>query len=589
MIPEEVIAQVIERSDLVEIISAYIPLKKAGRNFKVLCPFHPEKTPSFVVNPDKQIFHCFGCGVGGNTVTFIMKQERLNFPEAIRVLAQRVGITIPEDREDQTRRDLRQTLYQLNVLAGDFFHQHLLVGKDTAARNAREYLKSRQVQLDTVKNFKLGFAPDQWDGLITFLTKKGYSPDIMLKAGLIIAQENPKREGFYDRFRNRITFPIYDIKGQCVGFGARSLKDGTAKYINSPETMIYTKGQHLYGFHLAKEAVVKKDTVIIVEGYMDCLMPFQMGVDNIAASLGTALTVEQIRLIHRYTQRVIFLFDMDKAGQSAMMRTLDSFLEQGIEVKIATLEEGEDPDSFIRHYGRETFEKHLQEAQSIFDYKLAQLMQANDVRTVEGKTHICQQMLLTINKVPNEIMKAEYIKRLSGRLTIREEALWAELKKVTSLASTGEKKRSLESSPVPSEIFRSAELKLLKLMLEYPHFIGSGKEHLDLKDFQNETIQLIFKGLFDSFDQGRVMDIKTVLSPVHDPMVFSSLSRTLLEEDALKGEPNKVFSDCVLRLKKDRMLSERKKLIEQIRFAESSGDHFKLTELKERFNQLIKG
>ncbi|MBU0468966.1 MAG: DNA primase [Candidatus Omnitrophica bacterium] len=294
LIPEEIVSQVIDRSDIVEIISSYIPLKRAGRNFKAACPFHNEKTPSFVVNPDKQIFHCFGCGVGGNVVSFVMKQDKMDFPEAIRMLAQKVNVVI-EEVDEPTRRSTneRHLIFKINELAAEYFQDNLLSAKTKMASDARKYLKERNVDFGTVKSFKVGLAVDKWDGLLEYLKNKGVSLVLMEKAGLIIPRDNSR--GYYDRFRNRIVFPIFDTRGNCRAFGARALDDNQAKYLNSPETIVYTKGHHLYGFHFAKDAITQEDAVIIVEGYLDCIMPHQFGVKNIVASLGTALTVEQIR------------------------------------------------------------------------------------------------------------------------------------------------------------------------------------------------------------------------------------------------------------------------------------------------------
>src|SRR3989338_780926 len=332
-IPDEIVQQVIDRSDIVEVVSSYVPLKKAGRSFKALSPFNHEKTPSFFVSPDKQIFHCFSSGTGGNVVSFVMKMEHMEFPEAIRFLAERAGIHIPDEKNEAPEKiNLRQKIFEINTLARDYFYEILLTDKSAEVNEARQYLKDRGITLDTVKHFFVGYALDQWDGLIKYLRKKDIPLGLMEKAGLIIARE--KDQGYYDRFRGRIIFPIADLQGKCRAFGARVLpkknsegEKETAKYINSPETLLYTKGQHLYGFDMARENIAANDEVVIVEGYTDCVIPFQNGISNIVASLGTALTVEQIRLLRRYTRNVTMLFDADVAGQLAMLRSLDILIE----------------------------------------------------------------------------------------------------------------------------------------------------------------------------------------------------------------------------------------------------------------------
>ncbi|MBL8014353.1 MAG: DNA primase, partial [Candidatus Omnitrophica bacterium] len=336
LIANEIVAQVLERSDIVELISGYVVLKRAGRNFKALCPFHHEKSSSFVVSPDKQIFHCFGCGAGGNAIGFVMMQEKLEFPEAVRFLAEKAGVVIAEINTPKSPSALwKDEVLKLNGLAVEYFHLNLLSKSDPDVKNARDYLKDRGVRLEDVKQFKLGFSMDEWDGLLNFLKSAHVDLKFIERSGLVIAREN--KQGYYDRFRDRIVFPIFDVKSQCVGFGARTMKDEKgAKYINSPDTPAYTKGHHLFGLHVTRHGIVKKDQAIIVEGYMDMIIPYQFGVDNIVASLGTALTNEQIRLLHRYTNNVVMLFDSDVAGQAAIVRNLDVLIEQGMNVRVAS-------------------------------------------------------------------------------------------------------------------------------------------------------------------------------------------------------------------------------------------------------------
>ncbi|MCA9399800.1 MAG: DNA primase, partial [Candidatus Omnitrophica bacterium] len=369
LIPEEAIQQVLDRADIVDIVSLYLPLKKAGRNFKALSPFKAEKTPSFVVSPDKQIFHCFSTGKGGNVISFVMLMEKMDFPEAIRFLAKKVGVDIPEERlQDRKQENIQQQLYEVNAVAVEYFSNILLTDKGEDVEKVRMYLKERGLSLETVQLFQIGYALEQWDGLIKHAQKKDKDIGLRLleKAGLIIPRE--KQDGYYDRFRNRVIFPIVDARGNCRAFGGRTMeKDNSAKYVNSPETAVYTKGRHLYGFQLAKDSIAQEDFAIIVEGYMDCIIPVQAGVKNVVASLGTALTVDQIRLLRRYSKNVVMLFDSDSAGVAAMIRSLDILIEEEMLVKVASLKEGEDPDSFINRYGADAFKKCIEEAKPLFD------------------------------------------------------------------------------------------------------------------------------------------------------------------------------------------------------------------------------
>ena len=594
LIPEEIIAQVIDRCDIVEIISSYVPLKKAGRNFKGHCPFHHEKTPSFMVNPDKQIFHCFGCDVGGNVVGFIMKQERLEFPEAIRFLAGKVNVTVPDTRGPGARMtNIRQLIFKVNELAAEYYHRNLLSDKGSAAKEARSYLKERKIDLKTVELFRLGFAADQWDGLINYLRGKKINLGLMEKAGLILARE--KGEGYYDRFRNRIIFPILDTQAHFRAFGARAIQTETekgqpqAKYINSPETPVYVKGQHLYGFHLAKQAIAQEDFVIIVEGYMDCIMPFQAGVNNIVASLGTALTVEQIRLMHRYSANVVMLFDMDPAGESAILRSLDTLIEEGMSVKVAALEKGHDPDSYIRSFGVDAFRQKVREAKTLFDYKLNILTNRYEVKSIEGKARISGEMLQTIDKFDDEVLRSGYVQRLSNALAVPEPALSAELKKIRQM--TGEKKvygKVSEPKTSVSEQLRVVESDILKLLLEEESFIAATKAEIAPGDFRDKRIREVISKIYDLFEQGKEINGANLISSFEDQEMQNLIAQVMAKESIVASDKKKMHADYIHRMKKDRLKLQLRGLQIQIGEAESEGDQPRLNILIKEYNQLIK-
>ena len=594
LIPEEIIAQVIDRTDIVETIGAYVPLKRAGRNFKGSCPFHNEKTPSFIVNPDKQIFHCFGCDAGGNVIGFVMKHDALTFPEAVRMLARRANIDVPDIKGDGgQKQNLRQQIIDINALAAQFFHKNLLSDKGITAKKARAYLKDRNIELATAERFRLGYAPDRWDGLIEHLRSKNISLAQMEKAGLIVERENG--QGYYDRFRNRIMFPIFDTQGHCRAFGARALgtSGGTdtvaAKYINSPETPIYVKGHHLYGFDLAKQAIVREDAVIIVEGYLDCLMPAQAGVANIVASLGTALTVEQIRLLRRYTKNIILLFDMDPAGESAMLRSLDTLIVEGMTVRVATLADGHDPDSFVRERGVEAFRERVEKAQPLFDYKLNVLFGRYDVRAIESKAKISGEMLQTIDKFDNAVLQAEYIKRLAGELSVSEQALVAELKKVRQM--TGEKKthgKSIVPQTAVQEQIRVVESDILRLLIEEQSFIEVTKREIAPSDFKDNQIRQAISKIYDLFEQGKEINSVNLINSFEDPDMQHMIARVMAKEAVLIGDKRKIHSDYVNRMKKDRVKWMMKGLQQQICEVEKEGNAAQLEQLLKEFNRLAK-
>ncbi len=551
LIPNAIIDAVIDRTDIAAVVGRYVQLKKAGRNFKALCPFHREKTPSFVVNPDKQIFHCFGCGAGGNAIAFIMRQERLEFPHAVRFLADQYGISIPDttSEAESPSRQLRDSIYRVNELTVDFFHQLLLTSRLDAAKAAREYLKGRGVALETVNQFKLGFAPDDWEALSEFLKTKGISDDLMQQAGLVIAREN--KRGFYDRFRNRVIFPIFDIQARPIAFGARALKDAEgAKYINSPETPVYTKGRHLYGFHLTKAAVGKLDYAIVVEGYMDMIMPFVHGVENIAASLGTALTPEQINLIRRFTPNVVMLFDTDLAGQNAIVRSLDLLVDAGMNVRVATLSDGQDPDSFIRLHGVRAFEERLSKAASLFDFKLAWLKTQHDVKSIEGKARVSKQMLETIMRFSDEVVKSELIKKLSEDLNIDKDAVLRQSKPFKSRA---------ESSPqqpmavVPATVALSLKDEIfLGILLSDPQWAPKARDEITPEDFPHPLVRTVVAGIWELSGRGQEWTGQDVLKNIKDHQAQELVARLMSRDEAWLGDKDIVFKDCVAGFRKKR-------------------------------------
>ena len=510
LIPEEIITRVLERTDIAELIGSYTPLKRAGKNYKALCPFHNEKTPSFVVTPDKQIFHCFGCGAGGNAISFVVKQERMEFPEAVRFLAAKAGIEVPEtgrDADSQKQNAIRDTIFAANAAAVEYFHGNLVTGREKEVGIAREYLKERKLNLDAVKRFKIGYSYDAWDGLTRHLRSKGFEAAIIDKSGLVVTREDGAKKGSYDRFRGRVMFPIFDYRGRPVAFGARALKkDDKAKYINSPETPVYTKGRHLYGLHWAKDALAREDRVIIVEGYLDFIRPFVAGVENVAASQGTALTPDQIRLIRRYTRNVTMLFDMDPAGQSAALRSLDVLLEEEMDVRVAALADGEDPDSFIQKFGVEDFRRYVREAKSLIEFKLQRLKLEFDARTAEGRGVILREMLTTIEKVANTSVKSAYLKELRSALSVNEYEIEAErqniLKKRPALPRPADM-RTNAPDPALNAGFSSDEEWLLRFVMADARWLKEARARIDPGDLPGAAARKVLAVAYGLLDEGR--------------------------------------------------------------------------------------
>ncbi|MFC1674649.1 DNA primase [Candidatus Omnitrophota bacterium] len=577
-IPENILEDILGRVNIVEVIAGYIPLKRAGRNFKALCPFHHEKTASFMVSADRQIYHCFGCAKGGNAFHFLMEYERMEFPEAVQFLAKKCGVALPE-RQDAKTVSTTEKLYKINEIAANFFQQAL--NSQSGAR-AKDYLIKRGLSPETIKSFKLGFAYDHWDALMNSLRQKGVNLSLIEKSGLILSKQGG---GYYDRFRKRITFPIFDIRSRVLAFGGRVLDQTLPKYVNSPETPIYIKGRNLYGLTFAKEAIRLKDQVVIVEGYLDLIMPFQQGLKNIVASLGTALTTDQVRLLKRYTSNAVMVYDADSAGEIATMRTLDILIEEGMDVRVVSLPKGYDPDSFVRRQGIEKFTQMIENAENLFDYKLKVLKVRFDATSIEGKAKISSEMLSSIKKFKNEILKSEYIKKLSSALDINEGALLSELKKTSS-----EKRYAREFQPAVSKAkpMNPTEKLLIKLVLEENTLIDHIKESLDLGDFRDERAARIVAVMFDLVSQGKNIDPRSLTSHLDEDGIQNVISETTFLAPIPEQDRERVVEDCIQRMKSEKEKTVRHNLHQQIKVAQGQGDDDKLNRLMEKFHQLIK-
>jgi len=583
---ENVINEVLDRSNIVELISSYVPLKRTGRNYKAPCPFHPEKTPSFIVSADKQIFHCFGCGVGGNALSFVMQYEKVNFREALEILAQRSGIALPEPEKNDFQRskeDTAKNLYALYEAASGFFHANLM--NSTEAQSTRAYLQKRGISKETAQNFRLGYSMQGWDTLMKFLKSKNNSLSLIEKSGLVAAKES---SGYYDRFRNRLMFPIVDIKERTVAFGARVLDNSLPKYINSPETPIYSKSKNLYGLILAKDEIRKKDQVIVVEGYLDMILPFETGIKNIVASLGTALTVEQIHLIKRYTNHVVMLYDADLAGQLATMRALELLIKEDIDVRIASLPKGHDPDTYARQFGKDKFLEMIDQAKPIFDYKLAYLLSKYDPQTAQGKDRIVREILPAIKKFQNHTLQTEYIRVTADKLKVDERALLEDLKNTKEDDYENEKVESSAMEHYKLTEIPITERMLVKLMLDEIHLVDKLRKLVEPSDFVEEKLRKIVQFIFDFFSQGRDCKPNILMNYLDDEEAISIISELAALEIHDCPDKEKLISDCVKRLKRDKLAYRCKQLHEEIQTAQSNGNGEILTKLILEYNTLIK-
>ena len=584
LIPENILEDILSRIDIVEVISGYMPLKRAGRNFKANCPFHHEKTPSFMVSPDRQIYHCFGCGESGNAFKFLMRYERLEFPEAVETLARKAGVVLPVIQKQDTKSASAITLhYKINELATLFYENNL---HSSEGLRAKDYLLRRGISLETIKAFKLGFASDKWDGLINNLRAKDYNLSLLEKAGLILPRDGG---GYYDRFRGRIIFPIFDIKSRPIAFGARILLEENgdlAKYINSPETPVYTKGRNLYGLNFTKDAIRENDCAVIVEGYLDFIIPYQEGLRNIVASMGTALTLEQARLLKRYTRNVVMVYDPDDAGRIATLRTLDIFIEEDMEVKIVSLPQGLDPDLFVRRNGIQSFKEKVQEAKGLFDYKLGVLKSHYNSEEIEGKAKIAHQMLESINKFKNAVLKSEYIKRLAQELDVKEDALLQEARKIKEQKTYAREELKINKKALN---INPTEKLLLKLMLEEKELIQHIKESLEPADFQDERTSRIVSIMFDLIEQGKSIEPRLLMNYLPEEDISQLISESMFLPEGLSSHnKERVADDCIRRLKSEKLRLKRHNLHNQIETAQNLGEEEKLQRLMQEFHNLVK-
>jgi DNA primase len=422
MIPSDTIEQVAAANDIVEVIGSYFPLKRAGANFKALCPFHQEKTPSFHVSPQRQTFHCFGCGVGGSVFRFVMEYEHVDFPSAVRKMAARVGIPIVEERaseEEDRQHEARRTLLKLHAEAAEWFQENLL--KKEFAEPARAYLKKRGIDRQVAKDWQLGFAPETWDAFLKFALAHGYSRAQLLQSGLVKPRDEERPSGdIYDRFRGRIMFPICNDVGEVIAFSGRLLEADpqAAKYVNSPETPLFQKGRVLFGLHKTKRALIDANCAIVCEGQLDLISLFEAGIKNVVAPQGTAFTDHQARILKRFVDEVVLCFDADQAGQKAAQHSLDSLLQHDLVVRIVDMPAGEDPDSLIRRDGKEEFDKRVASAREFFDYWIEREVGNSDLNSLAAKMQLARKLADTAGQVRDPLMRGEVLNKMSARLGV---------------------------------------------------------------------------------------------------------------------------------------------------------------------------
>jgi len=514
MSQRDLLERVKDRIDIVEVLSDYIELKKAGANYKALCPFHSEKTPSFIVSPDKQVFHCFGCAVGGDVVGFVMRYESMSFPEALKFLAKKAGMR-PEEYESgdfSAHTEEKAALKALLKEASEFYAESLVRNKQ-----AKEYLVNRGLSGESLKKFSLGYAPKGWHAVTDHLKEKKYSEELILKSGVV--QQGPK--GIFDMLRDRIIFPILDAQGAVIAFGGRVMDDSLPKYLNSPDTMLFKKGETLYGLYQAKEGIRKKGYAVLSEGYLDVIVPYQHGFENVMAPLGTALTPAHLKKLRRFTNKLVLVFDGDQAGLGAAKRALGTALEQNFNVKVTVLPQGEDPDSLLKAKGAAEFKKFLGRAWGPMEFVL---------RGTKGpRVDIIKEAVAIIGRTPEPIMREELIRELSETAKIREEAVRKELKR-----EKGPSFKTAKTAEAKTAFLHNEETMLLSIFVNVPEMRG-------------EILKLV------SPEELKDPIVKSLIMKLKDSEALSEEERSLMAKVAIEpgfmaSEAEKTIKDCIDRI-----------------------------------------
>ena len=494
-IPKEIIEEVRSRCDIVDLVSSYLPeLRKRGATYKCCCPFHNEKTPSFTVNQERQIYHCFGCGANGDVFSFVQEYDKLDFLSAVQFLADRTGVKITYDNNDNKNKDSKDTLLNINSNAANFFHKNLF--NSDSGKLCREYLKKRSLTDDVLKEFQIGFSPDGWEELLSKALKKGYKSEEIEKAGLVVKSKRSGKVKYYDRFRNRLMFPICDSLGRVIGFSGRILEDKRkeAKYVNSPETLIFHKSSVLFAFDKARKEIVEKKLAIVVEGQIDAIRCHTVGIKNVVASQGTALTVQHAKLIKRYADEVVLIFDSDTAGVSAALSTSKLFLENELSVRVATLPNGEDPDSLILKHGVNIFKKEINDALPALNFLIKTIENKEDQTTVVGRKRMRNQIMDFINRCPSESWKEEMIKEASGMINISVRALIKDLDAINEKNIPNKNNQNLHLVNQDGSLYPLEELDLLSYAIHYNENVKSlVSDYLPMSLIKNKECKKLIK------------------------------------------------------------------------------------------------
>lgn len=586
---DEILNEVRENSDIVEVISQYVHLKRSGRNYFGLCPFHNEKSPSFSVSPDKQIFHCFGCGVGGNVFTFISKIEGIGFKEAIENLADRAGIVLPKstNNEDSRKEELKSKVYKVNNFTADYYHKRLYKPESKAGQ---EYVKQRKLTNETLESYNLGFSGN-YDELYKILRKEGFNDEEILESGLVKKNEHGQYVDFY---RDRFMIPILDVRNRVIAFGGRVLGDAKRfKYLNSPENIVYSKGKHLFGLNVAKRYDHKK--LLIVEGYMDAISLHQRGITNVVAALGTALTTNQGWLLRRNAEQVILGFDADGAGQNAIMRAMEVMQNMGCDMRVLQMTGAKDPDEFIIKYGSARFQKLMNEAISLLEFRVKVLEQNLDLEVASDKVKFLNEIAKLIAKIDNTIEQEIYIEKLSKGYNISKEAIFGQVNKLQYSSRTQtnnlekpkpvviHKKETKVDNNVSEEIIKR-ENTIISILINNPENFQMIKEHMKIEDFKYDLNIKIVKALYEELEK-EDSNISLVLDKIEDEEIKNHLTAIMAEDYGISdSNDTKAIEDILRKYEREKLEKRRDELIS---LSSTETDSVKRKELGKELNDII--
>ena len=584
---DEIIDDVRQSNDIVDVISQYVRLKRSGRNYFGLCPFHNEKSPSFSVSPEKQIFHCFGCGVGGNVFTFLTKIEGINFVEAVQLLAERANIQLPtlENNVDSAKEALKTKVYKVNEFTAKYYHENLYRPE---SKIAQEYIKKRKLSNETLKSFQIGFS-GKFDELYKELKKQGFEDREILESGLVNKNE---RGQFIDRYRNRLMFPICDVRGRVIAFGGRVLDDSKPKYINSPENVVYSKGRHLYGLNVAKKYDIKK-RLLIVEGYMDVVSLHQRDIHNVVASLGTALTQQQGYLLRNNTEQIILSYDSDEAGQTAKVRAMEILQNMGCDIRVLQMEGAKDPDEYVIKFGNARFQNLVDKAISVIEFKVKILRQSLNLESTNDKIKFLNEIAKLISKIDNSMEREVYIEKIAKEYDVSKEAIYAEVNKLTYKESKDEKVLS-KTRPVVrhiekketdnvSEATKRRENTVLAILLSGDRNIYEIiKQNIAIKDFKYEIDKKIAEKLYEEFENGN-SNINSIIDELSEEE--QNHITMIMAEDYGIDDVEKAIDDIIQSYEKDKLNERKLEILELLE--ENTTEENKKKELEKELNDII--